>query len=58
MMDLGYSSQDLTVKELIAMANVGVTHEMAEELIKNRSTEERGTLPAIPEIKRYAISNQ
>lgn len=58
MMDLGYSLQDLTVKELIAMANVGVTHEMAEELIKNRSTEERGTLPAIPEIKRYAISNQ
>ena len=58
MMDLGYSLQDLTVKELIAMANVGVTHEMAEELIKNRSTEERGTLPAIPELKRYAISNQ
>ena len=58
MMDLGYSSQDLTVKELIAMANVGVTHEMAEELIKNRSTEERGTLPSIPELKRYAISNQ
>lgn len=58
MMDLGYSLQDLTVKELIAMANVGVTHKMAEELINNRSIEERGTLPSISELKRYAISNQ
>lgn len=58
LMDLGYTIEQLPISELMAMRNIGVTHRMVEKLIKSQNVENRGTLPTIPEIKRYAISNQ
>jgi len=54
MMDLGYTIDEMPVDELIGMRRVGVDHEMAEELIRQRA----GQKPTVDELKRYAISNQ
>ena len=54
MLDLGYTIEEMPVDELIGMRRVGVDHEMAEELIRQRA----GEKPTVAELKRYAISNQ
>ncbi len=54
MLDLGYTLEEMPVDELIGMRRVGVDHEMAQELIRQRA----GEKPSVAELKRYAISNQ
>ena len=58
LMDLGYTIEQLPITELMAMRKIGVTHRMVEKLIKSQNVENRGILPTISDIKRYAISNQ
>ncbi len=53
MMDLGYSLDELSIENLIRMRGVGVTHQLAENLM-----EEQGTRPSIDDLIRYRISNQ
>ncbi|MDR9415360.1 MAG: hypothetical protein RI564_03675 [Gracilimonas sp.] len=53
MMDLGYTQDELSKENLMRMRSVGVTHQLAEQLIN-----ENGTKPDIDELIRYRISNQ
>jgi hypothetical protein len=53
MMDLGYTMEELTKENLIRMRAVGVTQNLAEELLQ-----ESGEKPTVDELIRYRISNQ
>lgn len=53
MMDLGYTLEELTKENLIRLANFGVTHQLAEQLMN-----EAGQRLTVDELIRNRISNQ
>ncbi|WP_020402433.1 hypothetical protein [Gracilimonas tropica] len=53
MMDLGYTIEDLTKENLMRMRSIGVTHQLAEELLN-----ENGVRATVDELIRHRISNQ
>lgn len=53
MMDLGYTLEELTKENLIRLANFGMTHQLAEQLMN-----ENGNRLTIDELVRNRISNQ
>lgn len=53
MMDLGYTMEELSKENLIRMRSVGVTQNLAEDLLQESEVK-----PTVDELIRYRISNQ